>query len=71
MEMDAKYTVKVDMTDLTMTIKGPETLLTAFKAWHCILIISKNERKYVPCFSLGCSANKLTIKPLDFDADID
>jgi len=62
MEMGSKYIVRVDMNNLTMTIKGNDLLLTASL---------KPATVYVPCFSTGCTGNKFAIKPLDFDADID
>ena len=60
MVMDKPYVVKVDMNTLTMTIKGQGVLFTA---------TLKPDKVYVPCFSLGCTGNKLQIKLLSTDDD--
>jgi hypothetical protein len=59
MQMGSKYYVRVSMIDLTCTITGPSLSLRAELKPGVV---------YVPCFSLGCSSNKLQIRPLtDFD----
>lgn len=62
MQMGEKYTVKVDLIRSTMSIKGPELHLKA---------TLKADTVYVPCFSLGCSGNKIEIKVLDIIEDED
>jgi len=56
MALGAKYYVKVNMVELTMEITGPGVLLTTKL---------KPDTSYVPCFSCGCTSNKLRIRPLD------
>lgn len=60
MQMGQKYYVKVDTSNLKMEIKGPGLYLTAEL---------KPEVVYVPCFSCGCTGNKLTIKPLSVESE--
>eukprot|EP00826_Nyctotherus_ovalis_P009675 TRINITY_DN12560_c0_g1_i5.p1 TRINITY_DN12560_c0_g1~~TRINITY_DN12560_c0_g1_i5.p1 ORF type:complete len:326 (-),score=65.37 TRINITY_DN12560_c0_g1_i5:98-1075(-) len=56
MKNNATYVVKADMSKLELSITGPD----------CKLIGSlKADTKYVPCFSCGCRANKLVIKPIE------
>lgn len=56
MRMDAKYYVRVNMIELNMTITGPDvSLRTELKPGVV----------YVPCFSCGCSSNRMKIRPLD------
>lgn len=57
MIMGRKYYVKVNMFDLTVKITGPGVLLTADLKPGVV---------YVPCFSCGCSSNRIKIRPLDF-----
>ena len=56
MKMDSKYYVRVNMLDLVMTITGPELSLKANLKPGVV---------YVPCFSCGCSSNRIKIRPLD------
>eukprot|EP00826_Nyctotherus_ovalis_P006155 TRINITY_DN11427_c0_g1_i3.p1 TRINITY_DN11427_c0_g1~~TRINITY_DN11427_c0_g1_i3.p1 ORF type:complete len:435 (-),score=114.17 TRINITY_DN11427_c0_g1_i3:34-1338(-) len=56
MQMDAKYYVKVNIPELTMTIFGPNLLLRAELKPNVV---------YYPCFSCGCSSNRITIRPLE------
>lgn len=56
MLMDAKYYVKVNIPELTMTIFGPNVLLRAELKPNVV---------YYPCFSCGCSSNRITIRPLE------
>jgi len=63
MKMGTKYYVKVNIPELICTITGPGVSL-------------KGELKpgvtYVPCFSCGCSSNRIKIRPLDdYDEDED
>ncbi len=55
MQMGSKYYVRVNMVGLSMTITGPGV---KFKA------DLKPGMVYVPCFSCGCTGNKLVIRPL-------
>lgn len=60
MKMDQKYYVRVNLVDYNVNITGPGLSL------HADL---KSGTEYYPCFSLGCSSNKLLIKPLEnYDA---
>eukprot|EP01022_Parablepharisma_sp_SALTPOND_P023169 TRINITY_DN480_c0_g2_i2.p2 TRINITY_DN480_c0_g2~~TRINITY_DN480_c0_g2_i2.p2 ORF type:complete len:501 (-),score=38.85 TRINITY_DN480_c0_g2_i2:993-2495(-) len=56
MEMDRKYYIKVNMIELAMILFGPGVL---FKA------SLEPNKVYYPCFSCGCSNNRLKIRPLD------
>lgn len=51
-----KYIVKADMATLELTITGPNCKVRG---------TLKADTTYVPCFSCGCRANKLTIKPIE------
>ncbi len=63
MRMDDKYYVRVNMVELVMTITGPGVSLRADLKPGVV---------YVPCFSCGCSSNRLKIRPLDsFDEGSD
>lgn len=56
MKNNATYVVKADMPKLELSVTGPD----------CKLVGSlKPGTKYVPCFSCGCRANKLVIKPIE------
>lgn len=55
MQMGSKYFVKVDMMECLMTITGPSLKLTAKL---------KPDMQYYPCFSCGCSSNRIKIRPL-------
>ncbi len=54
--LDVPFTVSINMCDHVLNVKGPGTLLTAEL---------KSGVRYVPCFSLGCTRNKFTIRPLE------
>ena len=56
MEMGSKYYVRVNIPELYVTIEGPGTKLKAEL---------KSGIVYYPCFSCGCSNNKLKIRPLE------
>eukprot|EP01022_Parablepharisma_sp_SALTPOND_P008208 TRINITY_DN135387_c0_g1_i1.p2 TRINITY_DN135387_c0_g1~~TRINITY_DN135387_c0_g1_i1.p2 ORF type:complete len:389 (+),score=56.79 TRINITY_DN135387_c0_g1_i1:105-1271(+) len=56
MQMDQKYYVKVNIPELYVTIKGPGVELVGEL---------KSGVAYAPCFSCGCSNNRLKIRPLD------
>jgi len=60
MQMGSAYRVRVDMGNLTCTIKGPNIEATGKLDANTV---------YVPCFSLGCSGNKLRIKIIDSESD--
>ncbi len=60
MAMGQKYYVKVDMINYKMEIKGPGAYFTAELS---------PETVYVPCFSCGCTGNKITIKPLGMEGE--
>ncbi len=55
MQMGQKYYVKVNMMEHTMIIFGPEVLLKTEL---------KEGTTYYPCFSCGCSSNRIQIRPL-------
>eukprot|EP00831_Metopus_contortus_P051008 TRINITY_DN42847_c0_g2_i2.p1 TRINITY_DN42847_c0_g2~~TRINITY_DN42847_c0_g2_i2.p1 ORF type:complete len:410 (-),score=77.99 TRINITY_DN42847_c0_g2_i2:86-1282(-) len=55
MQMGAKYYVKVDMQELKCTITGP--------GLHLVAELESGVA-YAPCFSVGCTSNRLKIKPL-------
>jgi len=55
MRMDTKYYVKVNIPELTVVIFGPDLLLKANLKPNVV---------YYPCFSCGCSNNRITIRPL-------
>ena len=57
MEMGSKYYVRVNIPELYVTIEGPGTKLKAEL---------KSGIVYYPCFSCGCSNNKLKIRPLEY-----
>eukprot|EP00831_Metopus_contortus_P072397 TRINITY_DN6606_c0_g1_i1.p2 TRINITY_DN6606_c0_g1~~TRINITY_DN6606_c0_g1_i1.p2 ORF type:complete len:140 (+),score=20.56 TRINITY_DN6606_c0_g1_i1:182-601(+) len=59
MRMGSKYYVRVIKTENKVTITGPGVSLYADL---------KPDVHYVPCFSCGCSSNRLQIRPL---TDID
>ena len=56
MQMGEKYTVKVDLIEHTMSITGNNLKLTTKL---------KPDTIYVPCFSCGCSNNKIEVTPLE------
>eukprot|EP00826_Nyctotherus_ovalis_P020547 TRINITY_DN16467_c0_g1_i2.p1 TRINITY_DN16467_c0_g1~~TRINITY_DN16467_c0_g1_i2.p1 ORF type:complete len:422 (+),score=90.25 TRINITY_DN16467_c0_g1_i2:66-1331(+) len=56
MRMNEKYYVRVNIPELTVTIEGPGVELTA---------TLKAGVAYYPCFSCGCSNNKMKIRPLN------
>ncbi len=61
MQMGQKYYVKVNIPELYVTIKGPGLSLRGDL---------KEGVVYVPCFSCGCTSNKLQIRPLtSFEED--
>eukprot|EP01022_Parablepharisma_sp_SALTPOND_P000877 TRINITY_DN105184_c1_g1_i1.p2 TRINITY_DN105184_c1_g1~~TRINITY_DN105184_c1_g1_i1.p2 ORF type:complete len:479 (-),score=45.65 TRINITY_DN105184_c1_g1_i1:408-1844(-) len=62
MQMGARYYVRVNMIDCNINITGPGLLLTAKL---------KPDVEYYPCFSCGCSGNKLHIKPLENYDDVE
>ena len=51
----SKYFVRVDMTNLTMSLTGPGVALSATLNPGTV---------YFPCFSCGCTKNKIKIRPL-------
>jgi len=62
MQMNQKYYVRVNMVEGNMTITGPNLKLRADL---------KPGTVYFPCFSCGCSNNKIRIRPLnDFDENL-
>ena len=56
MKMDEKYYVRVNMIELYMTITGPGLSLRAELKPGVV---------YAPCFSCGCSSNRIKIRPLE------
>jgi len=50
------YIVRADMSALELTITGPNCKVKASL---------KPDTTYVPCFSCGCRANKMVIKPIE------
>ena len=56
LESGAKYFIRVNMNDLTMTLTGPGVSLKANLQSNTI---------YYPCFSCGCTKNKIRIRPLN------
>ena len=59
-KMGGRYLIKVDMNSMTMVLKGEGTHLRATLTPGAV---------YVPCFSCGCTANKIVIKPLGPESD--
>ena len=57
MQMGQKYIVRVNMPELWVSIKGPGVDLKGKLMAEAV---------YYPCFSCGCSGNKMQIKPLAY-----
>jgi hypothetical protein len=62
MQLEAKYYVWVNLNELTLIIKGPGVHLTAELKAGVV---------YYPCFSCGCSSNRLKIRPLASYDEVD